>query len=125
MVLRRDQGERIGLVAVALEVRGSDLAEHAGKAARRFPVLRQIGGFEEIARDLGVRRVGHLLDANYKGDLGPLRFHGLDGFAHRRRAGRTGVLDAGRRLEPKGVVRLEHDRGGEVLLSEAGVEVAE
>ena len=77
VVLRRDQGERVGLVAVALEVRGGDLAEHAREAARRLAVLGKIGGaFRRFAPISGARRMGHLLDADHQGDPGA---PGLDG----------------------------------------------
>jgi hypothetical protein len=44
---------------------------------------------------------------------------------HGGRAGGAGVLDARRRLEAQAVVGLQHQRGGEILRREAGVEMAE
>ena len=56
VVLRGDQGERVRLVAIALEISARDLAEHAGKAARRVAVLRQIGGLQKVLADLRAGR---------------------------------------------------------------------
>ena len=44
---------------------------------------------------------------------------------HRRRAGGAGVLDPGRTLEPQIRRRLQHQRGGEILRREAGIEMTE
>jgi hypothetical protein len=40
-------------------------------------------------------------------------------------ARRAGVLDPGRGLEAEPVIRLEHERSGEILRAEPGIEVAE
>jgi hypothetical protein len=69
--------------------------------------------------------MGHLLDPDHQRDAGPPRLDGLDRLMHGGGAGRAGVLDARRRLEAELVVRLEHDRGREILRREAGVEMAE
>jgi hypothetical protein len=62
--------------------------------------------------------MGHLLDPDHERDFCPARLDGLDGLMHGRGPGRAGVLDARRRLEPETVMRLQHDRGGEVLRRE-------
>ena len=43
VVLGGDRGERIGLIAMALEVELGDLAEHAGKAALDPALLLEVG----------------------------------------------------------------------------------
>jgi hypothetical protein len=79
----------------------------------------------KVAADLGARRAGHLLDADDERDAGALRLDRLDRLVDRGRAGRAGVLDADRGLEAEALVRLQHQRGGEVLWAKAGVEMAE
>ena len=125
VVLGGDHRERVGLVAVALEIEARDLAEDAGEARRRVAVLRQVGGLQEVPADLGPGRRRHLLDADDEHRAGAPRLDRLDRLMHRGRAGGAGILDAGRRLEAEGVARLEHQGGREVLRREAGVEVAE
>ena len=110
VVLGGDHGERIGLVAVPLEVGGGDLAEDAGETARRVAVLRQVGGLEEVLADLGARRRRHLLDPDDERDAGAAGFDGLDGPVHGGRAGGAGVLDARRRLEAQRLARLQDER---------------
>src|SRR5207247_7160905 len=47
MVLGRDAGQRVRLVAVAIEIRLRDAAEHASKAAGRARLLARIRAFQE------------------------------------------------------------------------------
>ena len=44
---------------------------------------------------------------------------------HRGRSGRAGVFDAGGRLEPQLRIGLQHQRSGEILWRETGIEVPE
>ena len=68
VVLRRDHGQRVGLVAPALEIEPGDLAENSGKAALDVGLLAHIGGFQQIFSDLRAGRRGHLLDADHQHD---------------------------------------------------------
>ncbi len=125
VVLGGDHRQRIGLIAMALEVGARDLAEHAGEPARRATVLGQIGGLEKNVADLRPRRLRHLLDADHQHGLGALGLDGLDRLMHGGRSRRAGILDAGRRLEAELVIGLEDQGGGEILSGEAAVEMAE
>ena len=50
-----DAGERVGLVAMALEIGGRNLAEHAGEATGRVAIFRQIRGAQQVlAEGLGI-----------------------------------------------------------------------
>ena len=127
VVLGRDHGERVGLVAMALEIASGDLTEHAGKAALdlAIPPLGQIGSLEKIAADLLARRRRHLSDADHEYDLRALGLDRLHRLLHGGGAGGAGILDAGRGLEAQGIIGLEHEGGGEILGAEAGIEMAE
>ena len=125
VVLRGDAGQRVGLVAVALEVFLRDLAENAGETALDIVLLLAVGGAQQHVVDLGAGQLGHLLDAD---DEHEPRLAGVDRVEphmDRRRAGGAGILDAGRRLEAERRVGLEHQRGREFLLDEAAVHRAE
>src|SRR6516164_4242678 len=61
VVLGGNQRQRIGLIAVFLEIEAGDLAENAGEAARNVSFLTYIGRLEQVPTDLGRRRRRHLL----------------------------------------------------------------
>src|SRR5712691_6926560 len=125
MVLGGDHRQRVGLVAVFLEIGLRDLAEHAGKTAGGVAILRQIRRAQQVPADLRWGRPRHLLDADHQHDLRSTRRNGPDALMHRRRTGRAGVLDPCRRLEPQLRIGLQHQRCGEILRREAGVEMPE
>ena len=125
VVLGGDGGERIRLVAMALEIALRDLAEHAGETGRRVAILGKIGGAQQVLADLRAGRRRHLLGADHQHDARGVRVDGADALPDRRRAGRAGILDARRRLEAQAVVGLQHQARGEILGGEAGVEMAE
>ena len=125
VVLGSDHGQRVGLIAMALEIGLRDLAEDAGKAGRRVAVLREVRGAEQVPADLGARRGGHLLGADHEHEAGAPGIDRPDALAHRRRAGGAGVLHARRRLEAEAVVGLQDQARRKVLGREAAVEMAE
>ena len=125
VVLGGNAGERIRLIAPALEIKRGDLAENPGKTAVDVGFLADIGRLEQIAADFRTGRRRHLLDADDEHDArgaGGDRFQSL---VHGGGTGRAGVLDAGGALEAQVGRGLQHQRGGEVLRREAGIEVAE
>ena len=125
MVLGGDGGQRVGLVAVALEVAGGDLAEHAGEAALDALLLVDIGAAQQRLADGRAGKLGHLLHTDHEHDAGGPGLDRAQALMHGGRAGGAGVLDPGRGLEAQGRVGLEHERAGEVLGDEAAIEVAE
>ena len=125
VVLGRDPGQRVGLVAVFLEIGSRDLAEDAGKAALDIGLLADIGGLEQVPADFGRGRRGHLLDADDEHQARRIGLDRPDRLMHRGRAGGAGVLDPGRALEAQLGGGLEHQRGGEILGREAAIEMAQ
>ena len=125
VVLGGDHRQRIGLVAVFLEIGLRDLAEHAGEAAGGLAVLGQIGGAQQVPADLGGRRPRHLLDADHQHDFRSARGDRPDALMHGGRSGGAGILDPCRRLEPQMRVGLQHQCRGEILRREPGVEMPE
>ena len=125
VVLGGDHRQRIGLVAVFLEIGLRDLAEHAGKTAGGVAILRQIRCAQQVAADLRRGRPRHLLDADHQHDPGRTRRNGPDALMHGRRSGGAGILDPRRRLEAQLRIGLQHQRGGKILRREAGVEMPE
>ncbi len=123
VVLGGDHGQRIGLVAVFLEIQTGDLAENAGKAAIDLGFLAHIGRFQQIAPDLGGRRRRHLLDTDAKHDARRARLDRLDPLMHGSRAGGAGVFHPGRALETQIGRGLQHQRGGKILRRKACVKV--
>ncbi len=116
MVLRGDAGERVGLVAVALEIGLGDAAEHAGEAAIDLALLLQVGGADQYVGD--VRGLGHLLGADDEHVPRALRRDGVHALMDRGRSRGAGILDARRRLEAQRRIGLQHQRRGEFLAHE-------
>ena len=125
VVLGGDHGERIGLVAVALEVGLRDLAEDAGETGRRLAILRQIGGLEQVLADLGAGRGRHLFRADHQHDAGATGIDGADALPDGGGTGGAGIFDARRGLEAQPIVGLQHQARCEILRRETGVEMAE
>ena len=125
VVLGGDARERVRLVAPALEIEAGDLAEDAGKAAVDIGLLAHIGGLEQVASDLGRGRRRHLLGADDQHDARGLGGDRVQSLMHGGRAGGAGILDPGGALEAQIGRGLQHQRGGEILRREAGVEMAE
>ena len=125
VVLRRDHRERVGLVAVFLEIGIRDLAEDAREAALDVRLVLHVGGLEQVAADLRPRRRGHLFDADHEHDARGLRLERAQALMDRRRTGRAGILDPRRALEAQIGRGLQNQRGGKILLREACVEVPE
>ena len=125
VVLRRDHRERVGLVAIFLEIEPGDLAEYPGEAAVDLGFVTDVGRLEQIAPDFGRWRRRHLFDADHKHDARCTRLDRLDALMHGRRTGGAGVLDARRALETQVGGSLQHQRGGEILRGKAGVEMPE
>ena len=125
VVLRRDHGERVGLVAPALEIKSRDLAENPGEAALDVGLLAHVGGFQQIFSDLRAGRRGHLLDADHQHDARRLRRDRLQPLVHGGGAGRAGILHPQRALEAQIRRGLQHQRSGKILRREARIEVAE
>ena len=103
VVLGGDGGQRVRLVAVALEVGLGDVPEDAGEAALDLALLLEIGGLQQGLADRGARQLGHLLDADHEHEARLAR-PAIDfrPSMDRGRAGGAGVLDAGRGLEAEG-----------------------
>ena len=125
VILGRDAGQRVGLVAVFLEIKPGDLAEDAGEAAGDIGLLAHIGGLEQVLPDLGARGRRHLLDPDHQHDAGGLGLDRPKPLMDGRRAGRAGILDPGCAPEAQIGRGLQHQRGGKILRREAGVEVTE
>ncbi len=125
MVLGRDHGKRVGLIAVLLEIQPGNLAENSGKATLDIGLVAHVRRLEQVPADLGRRRSRHLLHADDKDNPRGLGSNRLEPLVHGRRTGRTGVLNPGRALEAQIGGGLQHQRGGEVLRREARVEMAE
>ena len=125
MVLCGDPGERVGLVAVLLEIEPGDLAKDSRKAARDIRLVAHIGCFEQVAADLGGRGRGHLLDSDDKHDTGRFGGDRVDPLVHGGRTGGARVLDPGRPFESQVRVGLQHQRRGKVLCGKARIEMAE
>ena len=122
VVLGRDAGERVALVAVLLVVALRDGREDAREAAFDLSILLAVARAEQDVAHLRPRRVGHLLDADHEHDAPAFRFDEVETLVNGGRAGRAGVLDPGGGFEAQAVVRLEHERRGEVLRGEPVVE---
>ncbi len=99
VVLGGDAGERIRLIAPALEIQCGDLAEDAGEAAVDIGFFPHIGCLEQIASDLRGRRRGHLLDADHEHDAGGASGDRFKPLMHGGGAGSAGILDPGGALE--------------------------
>ena len=126
VVLGRDHGERVRLVAVFLEIESGDLAENAGKAALD---LGLVAAHRTPSADCCRSRPAGVVvicstptTSTIRARLGRDRFQPL---MHGGRAGGAGILDPGRALEAQIGRGLQHQRGGEILRREAGVEMAE
>ena len=123
--LHRDPGERIGLVAIALEVGRGDLAEDAGEARLDGGLLGHVRGLDQhLARLRGVE-LGHLLDTDHQHEARLAGGQRIEAHVDRGRAGGAGVLDTGRRLEAEIGMGLQRQRGVELLAHEAAVHVAD
>ena len=118
VVLGGDGGERVGLVAVALEVALRDQAEDAGEAAPDVRFLLHVGGLEQVFGHLLAARAGHLLDADHEHEARAARADRRHALVDRRRARGAGVLHVGGRREAHRVVHLQRQRGGEGLVAE-------
>ena len=119
VVLGGDGGERVRLVAMALEIALRDQAEDSGETARDMGFLPDIGRFEQVFRDFRAARAGHFLDADdeYEAGIpGADRGHAL---MDRRAARGAGVLDIGCRREAHRIVELQRQRRGKGLLRQA------
>src|SRR5712691_8033964 len=125
VVLGGDARERVGLVAPALEIERSDLAENPGEAAVDVGLLAHVGSLEQVAADLGRGRRRHLLGTDHQHDARGPGGDRLEALVHRGRAGGAGILDPARALEAQIGRSLQHQRGGKILRREAGVEMAE
>ncbi len=125
VVLRRNHGQRVGLVAVFLEIKRGDLAEDTGKAAVDLGFVAHIRCLQQVAADLRAGRRRHLLDADDQHNARRARLDRLDALMHGGGAGGAGILDARRPLEAQIGGGLQHQRGGEILWRKPGVEMAE
>jgi len=123
--LDRDLGQRIGLVAVALEIGRSDLAEDAREARFDGGLLGDVRGLDQhLARLRGVE-LGHLLDADHQHEARLLGRQRVEAHVDRGRAGGAGILHAGAGLEAQVGMGLQRQRGMELLAHEAAVHVAD
>jgi hypothetical protein len=66
VVLGGDAGQRVGLVAVALEIFLRDLAENARKAALDLILLLAVGRPQQQVVDLRAADLGHFLDPDHQ-----------------------------------------------------------
>jgi hypothetical protein len=78
-----------------------------------------------MSADLRTGCRGHLLDAHDQRDARRAGIDRLDALMDRGRAGRAGVLHAGGAFEAQFGRGLQHQRRGEILRREAGVEMPE
>ncbi len=125
VVLCGDPGERVRLVAIALEIALGDLTENAGKPAFDPVFLLAVAGAEQNVADLRARHLGHLLDADDQSEPRLLGGNRVQPLVDCRRTGGAGILDPGRRLEAKAGIGLKHERGREFLADKAAVHRAE
>ena len=98
VVLGGDAGQRIGLVALALEIEPGDLAEYAGEAAVDVGLLAQIGRLQQVAADLGRAASCVICSTPTTSTMraAPAAID-LSALMDRGRAGGAGVLDPRRR----------------------------
>ena len=125
VVLRRDGGERVALVAMALEIPLRDAAEHAREARGNVALLAAIGGAEQVVADLRARRRRHLLSTQHEREAPPPSREEVARPMDRGRAGGAGVLVARRWLEAQFGHAVDRERTGKVLAREACVEEAD
>ena len=110
---------------MGLEIALGNAGEDVGERHARRRLLLHVGGLGEDGAEFLARDLGHLLDTDDEHDAGLPRGNGVDALMDRGRAGGAGVLDPRRRGEAQIAARLQHQRGREVLLHEAGIELAE
>src|SRR3546814_598856 len=118
MVLRRNPRQRIGLVAMTLEILLGDTTEDAGEAAFGIAFLLQVARLQQVGADLRPRRVGHLLDPDDEHEACLARGDAAQARMHRSTSRGAGVLHPRRPLEAQGGISLQHQGRGEVLRSE-------
>ena len=115
VILRRDHGESIRLITMALKVLGSDLPEDAGKAAFDIAFLLDVGGLQEIGPHLCARQAGHLFDPHHQDKAPLLRGDRLHALMDRGGPRRTGIFHARSRLETPCLFALQHEGGWKTL----------
>jgi hypothetical protein len=125
VVLGRDRGQRVGLVAKALEVAGGNLAEDAGKTAGRVAFFPDVGAPQQRLADLRVGQRVHLFQADHQRAFHAAAAEGVERRPDGGRSGGAGVFKPhGRRVAQFGNGQ-RRQRAGEVLAHEAAVEVAD
>ena len=95
MVLGRDHGQRIGLVAMTLEIGLGDLTEDTGETAFNVGLFFQIARLQQRLADLLAWQFGHLLDTHAEHNARFLCRDQVKPLMHRRTPGRAGVFDPG------------------------------
>ena len=125
VVLGGDLRQRIGLVAIFLEIAIGDAGEDIDKRAVLAAFFFVVGGFGQNLADGGAGQLGHFFDADAQNDARLARRDGVEALVYGGGAGGAGVFDASGRLEAKIGMRLQHQRGGEILRNEAAAEMAD
>ena len=125
VVLGGDPRQRIGPVAILLEIALGDPSEDRGETPVLAAFLLDVARLDQHFADRRAGELGHLLDADHQHAArlaGVDRVHPL---VDRRRSGGAGVFHPGRRLEAQIVVRLEDQRGRKFLAHEAPIAVSD
>ena len=102
MVLRGDRGERVRLIAIAIEIGLRELPENTRKAALDRVLLLTIAGAEQDIADLGAADFGHFLNPDDESETGAAGRDRVQPLMDRGRTGGAGVLDpvAGLKRKP-------------------------
>ena len=107
MVLGRNRCQRVGLVAVTLEVGAGDVAENACKTGGSVAVFRKIGRLQQVASDLRPRCRRHLFHADDEHMPRPARLDGLYTLLNGGGPGGAGVFHPRCRFEAESHRRPE------------------
>ena len=107
VVLGRDLGQGIALIAVALKIILGNGAEHTGKAALDIGLFFYIRGAQQVFADSGALCIGHFLDADHQHETGAFGLNRFDTLINGGTAGRASILNPGRRDKAVSVIGLQ------------------
>ena len=122
VVLCGDGGQRVGLVAITLEVALGDLAEDPGETGGDFAFFAAVGCGEEDVADLRAGGGGHFFGADDEGEAAAAGGQEVAGAVDGGGAGGAGVFEAGGLGEAEFGDGLQDEGRRKVLFGEAVVE---
>ena len=123
MIFGSDHRQRIGLVAMTLEIGPCNLSKDTSKAAGRFAIFWQVRCLQKRFADFGSGCFRHLLNTHNKHDLGLFGGNCFQPFMHRGRARCAGIFNPQSWFEAEAIIGLQHQRGGKVLRRETPVKM--